>query len=132
MEKKIFDKTDYPLQDETDIIIRKAIEIHKTLGAGFLEIVYKDAFEYEYKNEDIPYEREKEYTILYKKAILPHKFYADFVVFDKVIVEVKAKEGGIAEEDYAQTINYLKCSGCKVGLILNYGKMKLEIKRVVY
>ncbi len=53
-------------------------------------------------------------------------------MFEKVIVEVKAKEGGIAEEDYAQAINYLKCSGCKVGLILNFGKMKLEIKRVVY
>ena len=132
MEKKAYDKKDYPLQEETDLIIRAGIEIHKTLGAGFLEIVYKDAFEYEYRNQDILYEREKEYIIQYKKAVLPHKFYADFVVFDKVIVEVKAKEGGIAEEDYAQAINYLKCSGCKVGLILNFGKMKLEIKRVVF
>jgi GxxExxY protein len=132
MEKKLFDKNDYPLQEETDIIIRTGIEIHKTLGAGFLEIVYKDAFEYEYRQQNILYEREKEYIIQYKKAILPHKFYADFVVFDKVIVEIKAKEGGIAEEDYAQAINYLKCSGCKVGLILNFGKMKLEIKRVVF
>lgn len=132
MEKKIFDKTDYPLQDETDIIIRTAIAIHKNLGPGFLEIVYKDAFEYEFKTDEIFFEREKEYPIHYKETILPHKFYADFVVFEKVIVEVKAKEGGIAEEDYAQAINYLKCSGCKVGLILNFGKMKLEIKRVVY
>ena len=132
MEKKIFDKNEYPLQEETDLIIRTGIEIHKTLGAGFLEIVYKDAFEYEYRSQNILYEREKEYIIRYKNATLPHKFYADFVVFDKVIVEIKAKEGGIAEEDYAQTINYLKCSGCKVGLILNFGKMKLEIKRVVF
>jgi len=132
MEKKIFDKTEYPLQDETDVIIKTGIEIHKTLGAGFLEIVYKDAFEYEYRSKEIMYEREKEYIIQYKNTVLPHKFYADFVVFDKVIVEVKAKEGGIAEEDYAQTINYLKCSGCKVGLILNFGRMKLEIKRVVF
>jgi GxxExxY protein len=49
-----------------------------------------------------------------------------------VIVEVKAKKGGIAEDDYAQAINYLKCSGCKVGLILNFGKMKLEIRRVIF
>ena len=132
MEKKIFDKNEYPLQDETDIIIRTGIEIHKTLGAGFLEIVYKDAFEYEYRDQEILYEREKEYIIQYKNTTLPHKFYADFVVFDKVIVEIKAKEGGIAEEDYAQAINYLKCSGCKVGLILNFGRMKLEIKRVVF
>lgn len=132
MEKKNYNSDSYPLQFETDKIIKTGIEIHRLLGAGFLEIVYKDAFEYEYRNQDIMYEREKEYKIQYKNIILPHKFYADFVVFDKIIVEIKSKEGGIAEEDYAQTINYLKCSGCKVGLILNFGKMKLEIKRVVY
>jgi GxxExxY protein len=55
MEKKLFDKNDYPLQEETDIIIRAGIEIHKTLGAGFLEIVYKDAFEYEYQQQNISY-----------------------------------------------------------------------------
>ena len=53
------------------------------------------------------------------------------MVFDKVILEIKAKDG-IADEDYAQTINYLKCSGCKVGLVLNFGRLKLDIKRVVY
>ncbi|CAN5680838.1 hypothetical protein BH10BAC2_BH10BAC2_03280 [soil metagenome] len=63
---------------------------------------------------------------------MKHKFYADFIVFDNVILEVKPKEGGIAEEDYAQTINYLKCAGCKIGLILNFAKLKLEIKRVIY
>ena len=123
---------EYPLQQETNLIIRTAIEIHKNLGPGFLEIVYKDAFVYEFKMNQIFFEREKEYVIHYKTITLPHKFYADFVVFGKVIVEIKAKEGGIAGEDLAQTLNYLKCSGCKVGLILNFGKTKLEIKRVIY
>ena len=82
------------------------------------------------KSKNFKYEREKEYLIHYKDTILRHRFYADF--FDKVIIEIKAKEGGIAEEDYAQTLNYLKCSGCKVGLILNFAKLKLEIKRVVF
>jgi len=132
MERKIYNEDKYPLQNETDLIIKAGIEIHKLLGAGFLEIVYKDAFEYEFRKNEIFYEREKEYIIRYKDVVLPHKFYADFVVFEKVIVEIKAKEGGIAEEDYAQAINYLRCSGCKVGLILNFGKMKLEIKRVVF
>ena len=132
MEKKNFDLVKYPLQQETDLILRAAIEIHKILGAGFLEIVYKDAFEYETQRQNFKYEREKEYLIHYKETILRHRFYADFVVFDKVIVEIKAKERGIAEEDYAQTLNYLKCSGCKVGLILNFAKLKLEIKRVVF
>jgi len=121
----------FPLKDETDLIIGIGIEIHKILGHGFLEIVYKDAFEYEFRKKMTGYEREKEFSIPYKDIILPHKFYADFVIFGKIILEIKAKEG-IADEDYAQTINYLKCSGCKVGLILNFGKLKLEIKRVVF
>ena len=97
-----------------------------------MEIVYKDAFEYETRKRNFNYEREKEYLIHCKETILPHRFYADFVLFDKVIVEIKAKEGGIADEDCAQTLNYLKCSGCKVGLILNFAKMKLQIKRVIF
>jgi GxxExxY protein len=121
----------FPLKSKTDLIIQIGIEIHKQLGCGFLEIVYKDAFEYEFYTRDIQYEREKKYEVLYKKVVLPHKFHADFVVFDKIILEVKAKDG-IAPEDMAQPINYLKCSGCKVGLILNFGKVKLDIKRVLF
>ena len=121
----------FPLRDETEAIIGIGIEIHRQLGHGFLEIVYKDAMEYEFRSRDIFYEREKEYVIPYKDIVLPHLFYADFVVLEKIILEVKAKEG-IADEDMAQTINHLKCSRCKVGLILNFGKVKLDIKRVVF
>ena len=128
----VLDVNTYPLQDETDKIISIAIEVHKILGAGFLEIVYKDALEYELKCADFDFEREIEYKIPYKQIMLKHKFYADFVVFDKVIVEVKCKTAGIAAEDLSQTINYLKVSGCKVGLILNFAAAKLQIKRVVF
>ena len=128
----VLDIDNYPLQEETDLIIKTALEVHKNLGAGFLEIVYKDAMSYEFDEHDYLYEREKEFGIRYKNMILQHKFYADFVLFEKVIVEIKAKQGGIAEEDLAQTINYLKVSGCKVGLILNFAASKLQIKRVVY
>lgn len=121
----------FPFKDETDSIINVGVHIHKQLGHGFLEVVYKDALEYEFRHREIFYEREKEYEIPYKKIVLPHKFYADFVVFDKIILEIKAKEG-IANEDMAQTINYLKCSGCKIGLILNFGEMKLGIRRVIF
>ena len=72
------------------------MEIHRILGRGFLEIVYKDALEHELQNRKIIYEREKEYKVEYKGIVLPHKFYADFVVFDDIIVEVKAQQG-IAE-----------------------------------
>ena len=122
----------YPLKDETDIIIGLAIEVHKILGPGLLEIVYKDALEYELNVHDYLFIREQEYNIPYKQIILKHKFYADFVVFDKVIVEIKAKQGGICDEDLAQTINYLKVSGCKVGLVLNFANSKLQIKRVIF
>ena len=124
--------TELILQQETDLIIGVGIEVHKELGAGFLEIVYKDALEYELRERGYSFQREEEYQIPYKKIVLRHKFYADFVVFDKVILEVKAKEGGICDEDLAQTINYLKVSGCKVGLILNFARSRLQIKRVVF
>jgi GxxExxY protein len=121
----------FPLKEETDIIIGIGIEIHKYLGNGFLEVVYKDALELEFRRKNVFFEREKPYTINYKGTILPHKFFADFVVFDSVILEIKAKDG-IANEDLAQAINYLKCSGCKVGVILNFGRTRLDIKRVVF
>lgn len=123
---------DYPFQKETGIIINIGYEVYKQLGAGFLEIVYKDAFEYEFQLREISYQREKEYVVKYKDIILKHKFYADFVVYDSVILEVKAKLGGLAREDIAQAINYLKVSVCKVGLILNFTKEKLEVKRVIF
>ncbi len=124
-----YSEKDFPLQKETDIIIGAGIEVHKSLGAGFLEIVYKDALELEFKQRKTIFEREKEYPVNYKGAILPHSFYADFVVFEKVILEIKSKSD-IAHEDIAQTLNYLKCSGCKIGLILNFGRSTLGIKRL--
>jgi len=106
------------------------MEVHNNLGKGFLEIVYKDALAYELKKNNIPFEREKEYVVNYKDIILPHKFYADFVVFDKIILEVKGM-AGIADEHISQTLNYLKVSGCKLGLIVNFGELSLQYKRVV-
>jgi GxxExxY protein len=69
-------------------IIGKCMEVHNNLGPGFLEIVYKDALEYEFRLAGIPFEREKEFAVNYKGVILPHKFYADFVVFDKIIIKI--------------------------------------------
>ncbi|CAH0169597.1 hypothetical protein SRABI27_01565 [Pedobacter sp. Bi27] len=123
-------QSNFPLKNETDLIISAAIEIHSFLGCGFLEIVYKDAFCIELKNRDYFYEREKLYRVYYKGVLLPHSFYADFIIFDAVIVEIKSKSA-LASADIAQTLNYLRCSGCKVGLILNFGKPTLEIRRVV-
>ena len=106
------------------------MEVHNNLGAGFLEIVYKDALELEFKKSNISYEREKKYNVNYKGIILPHKFYADFVVYDKIILEVKGVSG-IADEFVAQALNYLKVSGNKLALIINFGELRLNYKRIV-
>jgi GxxExxY protein len=105
------------------------MDVHNELGPGLLEIIYKEAIEWELDDRLIQYAREKEYPVYYKKNLLRKKFNADFVVYDKLILEVKAKES-ISNEDIAQTINYLKLSGCKLGLIVNFGRSKLEVKRL--
>jgi GxxExxY protein len=117
-------------KEEAYKIIGKCFEVHNNLGPGFLEIVYKDALQYEFRRANIPFEREKQYVVNYKKIILPHKFYADFVVYDKIILEIKAVSG-ITDEFIAQAINYLKVSGNKLALIVNFGELKLNYKRIV-
>ena len=112
-------------------IIGGCMKVHSFLGHGFLEIVYKDAMQIEFAKNETDYVREKEFDINYKGIILPHKFYADFFVMDSVIVEVKASSGGISNDFIAQTLNYMKVSGCSLGLIINFGKSSLEYKRLV-
>jgi GxxExxY protein len=116
--------------EESYKIIGICFEVHNNLGPGFLEIVYKDALEYEFKKAGIQYEREKEYKVTYKDIILPHKFYADFVVMDKIILEVKSVSA-IVDEFIAQSINYLKVSENKLALLVNFGELKLNSKRLV-
>lgn len=125
-----FSETKYPLQKESYQIIGICMEIHRILGKGLLEIVYKDAIEYEFKKKRIQYEPEKKYEVEYKGIILPHSFFADFVVFDKIILEVKAQKG-IVDEHYSWVINYLAVSKCPLGLIVNFGENSLITKRVI-
>ena len=119
-------------KDEVFKIVGICMEIHSILGHGFLEIVYKDAIQYELKKLQIEFEREKEFFINYKDTILTLKFYADFVVFGNIILEVKATENGLCDEYISRLLNYLKASGCKVGLLVNFGRSKLEFKRLVF
>mgnify|MGYP001260918890 CR=1 FL=1 len=120
----------FPLQNETYKIIGICMEVHNNLGKGFSEIVYKDALEVEFNREGILYEREKEYLVNYKGVILPHKFYADFVVFDNVILEIKSVSK-IADKHIAQAINYLKVSQNKIALVVNFNEDKLQYKRLI-
>jgi len=107
------------------------MEVHRELGMGFKEAVYKDALELEFKAAEIPFTREKSYTVRYKGKILPRKYFADFVVFNSIILEVKATPVIINPFVY-QTINYLKASGIKLGIIANFGNKSLSYKRVVF
>ena len=105
------------------------MEVHRILGKGLLEIVYKDAIEFELKSKNICYEREKKYEIEYKGIILPHYFYSDFVI-NNIIVEIKA-QNGIIEEQYSQILNYLAISKRQVGLLINFGESSLKFKRFI-
>lgn len=118
-------------KEESYQIIGKCLEVHNHLGAGFLEIVYKDALQYEFNKAQIPFEREKMYDVNYKGFILPHKFYADFVLYDKIILEVKGVSC-LTDEFTAQCLNYLKVSGTKLALLVNFGELKLNYRRMVY
>jgi len=122
--------TDLIYKEENYKIIGICMEVHRNLGNGFLEIVYKDALEYEFKNNNILYDREREYKISYKEISLPHKYFADFVVYDKIILEIKAVSG-IIDEFIKQTLNYLAASKCKLGIIVNFGEDSLKYKRIV-
>ncbi|QSB26555.1 GxxExxY protein [Flavobacterium sp. CLA17] len=120
----------YYKENETYKIIGICMEVHRNLGAGLLEIVYKDALEIEFKENNILFEREKEYSIEYKGKILPHKFYADFIINEDIVLEVKAiKE--FSSEHIAQILNYIKLSNSEVGLLVNFQTKSLQYKRYI-
>jgi len=119
------------LSEETYTVIGICMEVHRILGHGFLEAVYKDAIEFELLENGIAYRRENRYVINYKGTTLRHKYNSDFVIFNQLILEVKAQEGILGKSNQRQVINYLKVSGCRVGLVINFGRDSLEYRRLV-
>jgi GxxExxY protein len=117
-------------KEESFKIIGLCMEVHRQLGKGHDEIVYKDALEYEFGQHQIPFAREKEYRIHYKTIVLRHNYYADFVVFDKIVLEVKAIEC-LTTSHVKQTLNYLAAARLKLGLLVNFGEDSLVNRRVV-
>ena len=110
-------------------IIGAAMEVHKIIGCGFTEPLYQEALEREFQLRDIPYEREKTFRVKYKGILLDKEFRVDFVCYDEIIVELKAVTD-FTEEHFAQVYNYLKASGMKLGLLINFGKKSLVHKRI--
>lgn len=122
-------KEKYPHSDITEKIIKCAIEVHKTLGPGFMESVYENAMIYEFDRIDLGYERQKLIRIPYKDTLIgEHRI--DLLVEDTVVVELKAVK---AFEDIhkAQLLSYLKATGKKVGLLINFANTRIEIKRLI-
>jgi GxxExxY protein len=118
-------------EEETFKIIGICMEVHRNLGPGLLEVVYKDALEIEFKSSNIYFEREKEFSIEYKGVVLPHKFYADFIVNEDIILEVKAVKE-FSNEHTAQVLNYIKLSNSEIGLLVNFQNKSLQHKRLVF
>ena len=118
-------------KDETFQIVGAAIEVHKTLGPGFLESVYEAAMLEECKRREIPVQSQVKLTVFYKEEPLPTHFIPDLVAFGKIIVEYKTSQR-LTAIDEAQVINYLKATGMRLGILINFASHGLlEWKRLV-
>jgi GxxExxY protein len=110
-------------------IVGAAIEVHKTLGPGFLEVIYRNALVYELMTRGIKVEREKHLPVNYKGQLIGD-YFADLVVDDKIILELKAISTIIKAHE-AQAMNYLAATGLRLAIILNFGAPSLQHKRIV-
>ena len=118
-------------KDEVYSIMGAAMDVQRELGSGFLESVYQESLEMELTRCQVPFESQKILRITYKGETLKKEFIADLVCFGKILVELKAQESLSGREE-AQVLNYLKATGIKVGLVINFGSHpKLEWKRLV-
>lgn len=111
-------------------IVGAAMEVHKHLGSGFLEAIYDEAFAVELSVLGIKFEYQKDLKVFYKSRPLKRTYRADFVIDGKVIVENKASSG-LTNNDRAQMLNYLKATGYKLGILINYGLTSLQSERLV-
>lgn len=116
---------------QTCAIIGAAMEVHRQLGHGFSEKVYQEALAVESAQRQLPYERELVLVVKYKGIELTSYYKPDFIFFGEVIVEIKAISK-LTSADEGQVINYLKATGLRRGLVLNFGTPSLEFKRVVF
>ena len=119
----------YLNQDLTEKIIGAAMEVHNTLHNGFLESVYEQAMAIELELQKISFERQKPIDVFYKGK-LAKQFFCDFVIENKVLVELKAIKK-LTETENAQVLNYLKATNLSIALLINFGNSSLEFKRLI-
>ena len=127
----IDDQRDVIYKDEVYAVIGAAFEVYNTLGPGFLEAVYQEALAIEFKNRQIPFQEQTPVDIEYKDEPLKTKYYADFLCYSEVLVEIKALEDLVSSNE-AQLLHYMKGTKLPVGVLINFGNAnKLEWKRFV-
>ncbi|WP_026776558.1 GxxExxY protein [Polaribacter sp. Hel_I_88] len=117
-------------KEDTYKIIGICMEVHNQLGKGFSEVVYSDALEIEFINNNIEYSKEKTFNITYKGNILPHKYRVDFIINGNIVLEIKAIRC-LTDSHVKQTLNYLAVSKLRIGLLINFGEDSLKYKRVI-
>lgn len=117
-------------KEEVYGVVGAAMEVHRALGAGFLEAVYQEALKIEFTERGIPFLKEAVLNVNYKGRVLDKKYVADFICFSEIIVELKAMDA-IAPEHTAQVLNYLKATNKKLGLLINFGAPSLQYKRII-
>jgi GxxExxY protein len=117
-------------REETHQLIGCCMEIHRELGKGHDEVIYKDALVVELGRANIPFTREKPYEVRYKNVMLPHRYKADFVIWDKILFEAKAVKK-LADAHIKQVLNYLAASKLKLGLLVNFSEDSFTYKRIV-
>lgn len=122
--------TDIIHKEEAYKIIGICMEVHNQLGKGFNEVVYADALEIELTDNGIEYSREKKFGITYKGNLLAHKYKADFIINDKIVLELKAISC-LTSAYIKQTLNYLAVSKLQLGILINFGEDSLKHKRVI-
>ena len=110
-------------------IIGACFKVHASLGCGLPEICYQNALSVEFKLRSIPYTEQEEFNIFYKDFSCGH-FHADFIIDDKIILELKSKES-ITSDHYAQLFTYLRATKLKVGYIINFKLKSLQFKRLI-
>jgi GxxExxY protein len=122
--------TDIIYKEESYKIVGACMDVHKKLGPGFLESVYSEALEIEFQRADIPYEKEKKLPVLYEGKPLKKYFRADYVCYGSIIIELKATKYSV-DADIKQTLNNIKATNYKLGILINFGTPSLTYKRVI-
>ncbi|HET8810411.1 MAG TPA: GxxExxY protein [Flavobacteriaceae bacterium] len=117
-------------KNESYKIIGACMKVHRTLGAGFLEAIYEEALEKEFKKQNIPFQRQVKLDVFYESEKL-NKFYkADFICFNEIIIEIKSVQM-LPAIFYSQLKNYLSATKKELGLLVNFGELSLNYKRIL-